>query len=177
MTMNPRAFTLVETLIAITVLSFAIIGPFYVSQSVLASSYQARDELAATALAQEGMEYVRTVRDSNFLYDLHNGGSRSWFYGLDGNGGPVCYGGNGCVVDVSQQNVAGCKDSTCSSQPLHLSSAGLYNQQGSGPTTRFTRQVRLTAITATSTQVTVTVRWTNHGSSSVTLTETLMNWL
>lgn len=64
---NPRnkGFTLIETLIAVTVLSFAITGPMYIAQKGIEASIYARDEITASYLAQEAIEYIRFVRDSN----------------------------------------------------------------------------------------------------------------
>lgn len=172
-----KAFTLVETLIAVAVVTLAIVGPFHIAQGVLQSSYKARDELIASALAQEGVEFVRNMRDSNFVYNLHNGGSRSWLSGFDGTNGPDCY-TNACVVDSAQQTVISCGNSTCASRPLYLSGSNLYNQSLSGTVTRFTRSVRLTQISASETKVTVMVSWSSHGVvHTVTLTQNLRAWL
>jgi Tfp pilus assembly protein PilV len=172
-----KSFTLIETLIAIAVVTLAIVGPFHIAQSVLQTSYTARDELIASALGQEAMEYVRNVRDSNFVYNVHNGASRAWLYGLDGSTGPDCY-THACVVDPGQQTTIDCGSTSCAARPLYLSSTNLYNQSTSGTQTRFTRTVRLTQISTTETQVTVTVSWLTHGATyTVTLTENLRNWL
>jgi prepilin-type N-terminal cleavage/methylation domain-containing protein len=180
--MMTRAFTLVETLVAIAVVSLAIVGPLHVVQGVLQSSYTARDQLIAAALAQEGVEYVRSLRDSNFIYNVHNSGTRQWLYGLDGNGGPNCYSSN-CVIDVGQQQVSGqpaavYNSSKCTNRPqLFLSANNLYNEACSGTPTKFTRVIRLTLISPTETLLTVTVTWTGHGSYSVVLKEDLRDWL
>ena len=184
----PRAFTLVETLVAIAILTISIVGPFQIAQGVLQQSYLVRDQLIAGGLAQEGMEYVRQIRDSNYIYTNHNpaGPNPSWLYGVDGSifnnvSSPNCY-NFACVVDPSQDGLPGavlsCLDQLCTSRPLYLSSANLYNQQlnGSKPT-RFTRKVKLKNISPTETEVTVTVTWDNHGTKTVVLTENLRDWL
>ncbi|MGE5541072.1 MAG: type IV pilus modification PilV family protein [Bacillota bacterium] len=170
--MNLKAFTLVETLIAVAVIALAIVGPFQIAQGVLETSYTARDQLTATALAQEGVEYVRKVRDNNYIYNLHTPANRAWLYGLD-----TCY-TYACVVDPGQQTVTSCGNQTCSTKPLYLSSSNLYTQvTTNGTQTRFTRAVKLTQISATETKVTVTVSWNYHGARSVVLTEIMDDWL
>lgn len=181
-----KGFTLVETLIAIMVLTFAVVGPFQVAQGVLSSAYIARDQLIAAALAQEGMEYVREIRDSNYLYNAHHGASLTWLSGFDGTNGPDCY-ANACVVDPSQYpgavpfvagvSVISCGDTICNNRKLYLSTSNIYNQQSSGAVTKFTRKMQLTQISATETLLTVTVSWSEHGAHSVVLTENLRNWL
>jgi len=178
MTMKNRGFTLIETLIAITVLSFAIVGPFQIAEGVLSSAYVARDKLSASALAEEGLEYVRSVRDSNVVYNTHHAGSRTQFAGFDGtSGSPNCY-TNSCVVDPGQQSATVCSDASCSTQPLYYASNGLFTQVTTGNTkTKFTRKVQFAALNATSTQVIVTVSWTGHSAYSVVLTEIFTNWI
>ena len=78
MTPTPtKGFSLIETLIAITILAVALVGPFIAVRTALQASYVARDQLVASMLAQEAMEYIRTVRDNNF----HAG--RDWLHGFD----------------------------------------------------------------------------------------------
>ncbi|KND51387.1 MAG: putative Type IV pilus pilin [Parcubacteria bacterium C7867-001] len=185
MTMNHRSsvhagFTLVETLVAITILSIAIIGPFHAVQSALNGSYTARDYLAASALAQEGMEQVRYIRGNNYLYNVANPSStRSWLYGLDGSGGtPSCGAPAKCTVDTTNLStpIAVCLNGTCS--PLSLSTTNLYNQAEVGTVTRFTRSVTITSSSANEATVDVTVTWISaHTPYSVTVTSVLTNWL
>ena len=175
--MNPtdmRGFTLVETLVAITVVVTAMVGPLYAVQQSLNASRTAREQLIASSLAQEGVEYVRSMRDSNYLYVLTKGTALSWLYGVDGTGGSVNCITAACVVDPTQNTVSR------TIAPLYLSATNLYNQAGSGTPTNFTRQVRLTAVPGSVSEmvVTVTVTWTTKGQSrNVTITERLHNWL
>lgn len=170
-------FTLVETLIAITVLTLSIVGPFQIVQGVLNSAYNARDQLIAAGLAQEGMEYVREIRDSNYLINAR-GGNVAWMNGFGTVGGnPDCY-THGCKVDPQARIIADCGAVDCTGSPLTLHNASFrYNHQNSGLPTKFTRTVKLTTISTTEVLVTVTVTWENHGSKSVVLTEYFRNWL
>ena len=175
-----KGFTLVETLVAITIIVIAVLGPFQMVQQGLLASYAARDQLIATALAEEGIEYVRAVRDGNYLYNLANPSTpRSWLFGIDGTGGsPNCTTANGCVVDpTGTTNVLVC-GATC--PVMTVSSGSLYTQQtGSSFTaTRFTRKIKLTSISANETQLTGTVTFTTaHTPFTVTVTDNLYNWL
>ncbi|MEK7163360.1 MAG: prepilin-type N-terminal cleavage/methylation domain-containing protein [Patescibacteria group bacterium] len=58
-------FTLVEAMVAISILSLAVTGPLLIAQKGLGSSVYARDQITAFYLAQEAVEYIRNVRDSN----------------------------------------------------------------------------------------------------------------
>jgi type II secretory pathway pseudopilin PulG len=61
------AFTLIETLVAITILVLAIVAPMSLTVRSLSSAYYARDQITASNLGQEGIEAVRSLRDHNVL--------------------------------------------------------------------------------------------------------------
>lgn len=175
-----RGFTLIETLVAIMLVTIAMLGPYQVVQRALNVSYVARDQLIASSLAEEALEYTRAVRDRNFLYNMSAGSPRSWFYSMDGNGGANCAAPRRCVVDPTQNTIAACAIDTGTPCPrLYLSNSSIYTQVTSGTTqTRFTRYIQLTSISSTEMQVTVTVTWiTNTVPYSVTVTDTFHNWL
>lgn len=162
---RPQGFTLVETLVAISILMVSIVGPYYSVYKAVQATYVSRDQLIATTLAQEGVEYVRNVRDTNYL------GSQPWMTGLS-----ACQGGKTCMVDATE-NVA---PTTCASActPLYVSSSNLYTQQVTGTATRFTRSVQIATVTSDEVVVTVTVSWVNlHVSHTITINEHLYNWL
>lgn len=64
---SQKGMTLIETLVAITILSVAIVAPMSLTMQSLASAYYARDQIVASNLAQEAIESVRAARDSNIL--------------------------------------------------------------------------------------------------------------
>lgn len=173
MTTSPqRGFTLVETLVAITIIALAMVGPLYAVQQSLNASRNARDQLVASSLAQEGIEYVRSIRDNNYLAVLA-GGSRSWLQGVDGTGGSTnCT--TPCVVDPVRNTISN------TITPLRLNNQDLYTQQNGFPDTKYTRTVQVAAVSGSTTEVvvTVTVSWNTNGNPyTVTLTERLHNWL
>ena len=179
-TKSARGFTLIETLIAITVLTISIVGPLQIVQGVLNSAYNARDQLIGAGLAQDGMEFVREIRDSNYLYNARYDGVVPSFEGFGTvNGNPDCY-SRGCKVDSLFQTIVDCGAATCSSAPLYLDSVYRYNQQGLGSQTKFTRTIRLSKpnlADPSETLVTVTVSWENHGNRKVELQEYFRDWL
>lgn len=169
-----RGFTLIETLVAITVVVTAMIGPLYAVQQSLNASRSAREQLIASSLAQEGVEFVRSIRDNNYLYVLKTGATRSWLFGVDGSGGSANCTTATCVVDPTQLTVT----RTTTPQPLRLSSNNLYNQAGSGTVTPYTRTIQITSVSSTEIVLTVIVSWTSKGQArNVTITERLHDWL
>lgn len=175
---NMHGFTLVETMVAITVLSIALVGPYIAVNNALTASYVARDKLIASSLAQEGMEYIRSVRDANYLNSR-----ASWMTGLSGLS---CYGSTPsgyCTIDPSQgdynsNSSAITAYSSPDVPPLYLSSTGLYNQQGTGTEKPFRRYVQMKEISTTEVEVTVTVTWTTSRQTySASVVDTLRDWL
>jgi len=72
-----KAFTLVEVLIAVSILTIGILSGFILITKVLYNTAVIQDRLTASFLAQEGIELVRQVRDSNFL-KIMDGESVEW---------------------------------------------------------------------------------------------------
>src|SRR3989338_617192 len=76
-----RGFSLVETIVAIAILTFAMVAPLSLAQRGLNASIYARDQITAFYLAQEAIEYVRNVRDTNNLEGFSGGAA--WLSGLE----------------------------------------------------------------------------------------------
>src|SRR3989344_1991357 len=94
-----RGFSLIESLVAIAILILAVTGTLTIASKSISISGQARDQITAAYLAEEGMEFIRNTRDNNVL------AGASWVSGLS-----ACIGGSGCTVDVSSSQVAPCPD-------------------------------------------------------------------
>jgi prepilin-type N-terminal cleavage/methylation domain-containing protein len=174
-----KGFTLVETLVAIAVLTVSIIGPFVAIQNALNASFAARDQLIGSMLAQEAIEYVRGVRDGNYIYNVQNPTiARSWFYGLDGSGGADCR-ANNCSVDMNTYTHATCPAGVCPVLNRNTTTYRYTTQSGAGySASPFTRTLRLTSINAREMQVSSTVTWKTAGRTyTITVTEILGAWL
>ena len=79
-----RGFTLIETLIAITILLLAITAPLQIASQALFSAFYAREQITAYYLAAEVIEYIKNSRDTTFLNDvLNNQANTNWLQGLD----------------------------------------------------------------------------------------------
>lgn len=174
-------FTLIETLVAIAILTIAMVGPFYAVKTALSLSYVARDQLIASSLAQEGIEYVRSIRDNNYL----NG--RAW---TDGLSSYTCYTNpiRFCTLDPSKGDIhtdspdhSAMQSYAFGSIPfLMLNNAHLYtHQSGNGAVpTRFKRYVQFQAMSPDEVRVVVSVTWTTFGSTyTVRLQDSLHNWI
>jgi len=64
--------TLIETIVAIAILTTGIIGGLALAIQSLSSSERVTEEIIAINLAREGAEFVRNVRDTNWLQNGFN---------------------------------------------------------------------------------------------------------
>lgn len=71
-----KSFTLLEVLIAITVITIGLVGAVSLITHSIASSAVLKGKLLAAEFAQEGIEAVRGIRDDNWLW------RRNWLNGL-----------------------------------------------------------------------------------------------
>jgi prepilin-type N-terminal cleavage/methylation domain-containing protein len=174
-----KGFTLVETLVAISILSISILGTFTAVQGSLQSSTFAKDQIIATYLIQDAVEYIRNVRDENALVSLKNqstgGNAIPWLTGLSSTATDPCYFGKFCTVDSLARSVMTCPgvagSCTFLKQDTVTGSFGYSN--GSWPDSKFKREIQFSqSLTPNPDEVmiTVTVSWTS-GVFSKTLTE------
>jgi len=142
-------FTLVETLVAIAILSAAIAGPLVLSIKNIGTANTSQDQLVAFYLGQEVIEYVRNVRDTNLIEKSLDGGVVfNWLKGLED-----CI-KNDCYIDVAKESdderVKACLGA-CPALTLDKSTgvSGVYSYDPSGDKTPFTRTVKITKIDPT----------------------------
>lgn len=60
-----KGFTIVETLVAITILMIAIAGPLTIANQAFHAALDAKNQMIATNLAQEAIEEVRNYKDNH----------------------------------------------------------------------------------------------------------------
>lgn len=85
-----QGFTLIEALVAISILIIGIISAFILIVKVLYNTTVIQDRLTASFLAQEGLELTRQIRDSNYLKMIYDR-SIVWDDGLKNNPYPCTY--------------------------------------------------------------------------------------
>ena len=172
-----RGFTLIETLLAILVLTVSIVGPLTIASRGLNAALIAKNKTIAFFLAQDAIEFVRYKRDTNRLSNV------PWLDGLES-----CVSASGtaaCTILSISDTTASCpSDAGVALCPTlnYNSSTNVYSYDAPGGTIAGTRFVRSVSITNTNpdpeAKVIVTVSWTDVGTivHTITVRESLFNW-
>lgn len=169
LTLKTKGFSLVETLVAISILVTVVTGAYAAAQSGISSASSSKNQIIAFYLAQEGMEQIRNMRDENGI----NG--RPWLQGISANGSDPCAFGKVCMADVLNNTLSECAGGC----PLikQNTTTGLYGYDSSWPDTAFRREIRLTSVSANEITVEVKVIWTRGLlTNQFTATENILNW-
>ena len=153
---SSRGFTVLESIVAIAVLSLSVAGVFSAVQQSLSQAIIAKDEVKAFYLAQEAIEIIRNKRDTNQLSKI-NTGSGNWLDGIVGVSD--CSIGGICKVDA----YAADKIQSCVTNCENLrqnQTTFLYGYDGSWVATNFKREIQIESINANEISVTVRISWT-----------------
>ena len=147
-TCKEKGFTIIELVISIFILSIGIVGIFNALSIITILTSDSGDRLTATYLAQEGMEIVRNVRDTNWLNtDTANasgsGTPYSWLDGLAdstdvANSRVKCDLVDPCEADYTSGSMSNRTDY------LDMDSNGFYcypSSCPSSPATKFKRKI------------------------------------
>jgi prepilin-type N-terminal cleavage/methylation domain-containing protein len=168
-----HGFTLIETLVAVTILSVAIVGPMTIAAKGLSFAMFARDQITAFYLAQEAVEMVRNRRDQNTLQTP----PQQWLSGLDGSIGPPDCFTNACKGEAKDNEITECAGD-CPKLKFN-SSTGLYGYGSGGnwEDSKYTREISLSPVNANEIAVTVKLEWsTGIFSRTFLVKENLLNW-
>lgn len=173
-TYNPKpssGFTLIETLVAISILMIAVTSPLTIAQKGLSSAFYAKDQIIASYLAQDAIEYLRNLSDQNVAND------KNWLDGIKGS--TKCE--TLCTVDTKEDSISACTDSggdgICDNNPLY-NNDGIYTQATAGSLTAFTRSVKVEeTVTGTEALITVKMSWFDKSKPrNLTVNTRIFNW-
>ena len=176
-------FTLVETLVSVSILLVVIIGPMTIARQGMRMGFHANEQMTAVFLAEEALESVIALRDDNALNVLYNGGADTWSW--YGNAGiSSCKAVNGCDLDTEDGTYHACSSngSGCILKKSVLPNKAYdYSGLDASP---YIRQIFLSnpivvGPDTIATKVTVTVKWSvpTYLLSSGTRTITLQTYI
>jgi type II secretory pathway pseudopilin PulG len=151
---NLTGFTLLEIVIAMFVVTIGMGGVFTVIQKSFSAISLSASRLVAANLAQEGIEVVRNIRDTNWLEE------QDWDSGLGAGDYQVQY-------DDAETGIVFCA-LPCAYDDmgfLNIDEDGFYSYKDSGAyiTTKFKRKVTISDKTADSMKITAEIIWKERG--------------
>ena len=178
---DQNGFTLVETLIAISIFSVSIVALMsFLAQGISTTSY-VKEKITAEYLAQEGIESLRNMRDNYVLYPTETGKSWDSFKAVFDASNFDCAlddecGFNNSLVSDDQNFIFKCSSSVYGCA-LFLDN-GNYNSDFLGDISNFTRTIWVENIDADEIRIYSKVKWIKgSGPYSITFSEDLFNWV
>jgi len=152
-------FTLLETAIAIAILTSSILMVYTSIVRTISYSYDNQNQLIASYLAQEGIEVVRNIRDTNWVE-----GAISWKDGLDVGTYRVQYDSSSLL---SNQSVS-----------LNIDASGFYSYEA-GNSSSFTRTITISKPDSEDDdllRIVSAVSWPKDNGYPVSAEEFFYNW-
>lgn len=156
-TYNKRGFSLAEVIVAIFIITVGIIGVVSLMNSTISGVRVAKSQIIAANLAQEGLEIIRNIRDTNWQED------ESWVNGLSDGDWRVQFNSTSLWA--------------FSEIPLKISDNNRRYQYYNGSDTMFYRKVTISTISAYEIKVNSEVTWNERGRSfNVSAENRFYNW-
>ncbi len=190
---NKKGFTLVELLVAAAILVSAMGAPLYVGVRGIIIATEAQNKIAATFLAEEGIELIRNQRDTNLLKIIALDLTVTWDdqWGRINNGADLGYcfvensGDFGCVVgrnldDFGSGTILFEKCTVEECRPIQMYELGELREYGYGgghPDSFFTRIVKVERVSDEEVKVSSMVKWNSRGTDkTITVSEHFFNY-
>lgn len=163
-----NGFTLLETLVAVSVLIMATVGPMTLAASSIRNASLFRNQTIAYFLAEEAVELIHNRIDMNSF-----SAGADWLSGFDS-----CVGVDGCTIDttVDPANNIGACIGACPFIKFN-DGDGLYGYSA-GDDSMFRRIIRMEEISDdVEVKITVRVEWAHLGTArNASIEEHILNW-
>ncbi|MEX2369295.1 MAG: prepilin-type N-terminal cleavage/methylation domain-containing protein [Candidatus Paceibacterota bacterium] len=180
---DQSGFSLIETVVAITILLVVVSGVMNLIYQGTTASQQQQERITATYLATEAIEFIRADRDTYWLEDIGSHAFDDWINSTDVS---VCQSTNGCTVDarIGTESINACSGDC---DILKYNTATKMYSYGSGVNwkdSRYRRTVEIQTVDHGSNGVddealiTITVSWQRSGgeTSTIIVRESLSGW-
>ncbi|MEX0672822.1 MAG: prepilin-type N-terminal cleavage/methylation domain-containing protein [Candidatus Paceibacterota bacterium] len=168
-----EGFTLIETLVAISILLTVLVSAYSAAQTSIRSSNMAKDRVVAFFLAQDAFEHVENIRMDNAC----DSSASSWLDGVD-----QCTGTDRCGIDVFQETggeviarEVAVFDESITTRLYKHSVSGVYDDDSGWDPTPFSREVWIEGIVSGEEAV-VHVEIEGPRGADLRLRKTLFNW-
>ena len=175
-----KGFTLIETLVAVMIFTSSVLALIAILSTSLSTIVHTKQKLVGTYLAQEGIEYIRNMRDSYVIYEKDDTGWASFKDKIS-----LCITPNYCGIDNlepprKEKFTFACDSPSFSLCKLYIEK-GNYNSDKNGipkgTDSGFTRKIEIENITNDEIKIISTVLWKSGSSDkSISFSENLFNW-
>ncbi len=175
-----KGFTLVETLVAISIFTVSILALFSILARGISDTNYAKRKIVAAYLAQEGVESIRNMRDTYVLYTdtTQNDWGKFQAKLAPCNLGNECGFNNG-VLSTDPSFIFKCSSSSNGCN-LYLNN-GSYNTNSIGSDSGYVRKIWMLPIGNGNTnevRIFSQVSWAqNSGNYNIVFSEDLFNWV
>ncbi len=184
-------FTLVETMVAIFILTIALTSLLSLTSRSLFMARYSRNEITANYLLQGAVDYIRNQRDSVAFQQEFSGGGWTKFLTNLGSPNSKCFSTNGCYFDVNNKSLS-IKVCNISNPTFGLikcpvfyydrdaTSDSFYTYTNTGTLSNFKRKIllKINPNNPDELYMTITVEWLNGSLvRSRSLHSSLLNWL
>jgi hypothetical protein len=173
-------------MVSISIFTLAILASMMSMAKGISDTEYVKKKIISTYLAQEGIEYIRNMRDTYMLYsgDTQTGWNSFKSKLITAS----CDQNNGCYFDdqnldynnnnmpLTQIQVLSC-GSSCPNL-LYNSTTSRYNYVTGGTSSGYIRKIKIQQLNSDEVVISSTVFWTQvSGTYSVTFSENLYNWI
>ena len=183
-----KAFTLVETLVAISIFTVSLLGLIAILAQGITDTGYAKKKIIASYLAQEGIEYIRNFRDTYVLYGATT--QTGWeefnnrlIAGLCDTAGGCYFDDSNVLFTDSTMPMTDLSFAACSGACPELkydNATGKYNYDITGTSSGYFRKINViqNPVIPDETEIISTVSWTQgSGEHSIVFSEHLFNWV
>ena len=171
-------FTLVEALVAVSIILVGVTAAFGTAQLGLSSTSAVRNRITATFLAQEALEGVKNIKDSNLQkISLNNQSTLNWLAGISNVETP-CSSGSPCGYDILLEPLLLKNCGELQDCEIKIEN-GFYRQLAAvAADTGFVRQISVEELPPLGKEARVTVTISRPGTSfpEFTVTSLIYNW-
>lgn len=176
-----KGYSLVEVMVAISILMISIIGPMTIAVKSYQSAQYSRQQNTAFFLAQEGITAVNTLRNNGGVDAYTNASVDPWDWTTNPNI-DECYEATGCNIDFRDSslldNITDCSVAGACRLLFDADGARARYQTNAGEESPYTRVITIELISAEEMQVESVVSWESkllNSSQEVRLSTSLFN--
>ena len=172
-----KGFTLLEVLVAISIFTVSTLALLSVLSQGISSTTYAKRKIVASYLAQEGIEYVRNLRDTLVLSGVDS--QTGWNTFKTDNISTKCV--SGCYWDDDlSDHLVPCSSPALCPNMTYDEAVGIYGYNLSWADSGYNRVITFEILVSSPDEVKIysTVEWNQgSGSQSITFSDILFNWI